>query len=69
MIVDVLQYNQLNGNLFVSREILLTVEFCFLVFAKAFDSVPHERLLYKLEQYGIARSAINIVQKLVACEQ
>ena len=36
-----------------------------LAFSKAFDVVPHERLLHKLEHYGIRGKNINWIQNLL----
>ena len=35
-------------------------------FAKAFDKVPHERLLYKLKYYGISNNALNWIQDFLS---
>ena len=42
-----------------ARNAKITTDVIFLEFTKAFDSVPHERLLYKLDQYGISGVLLN----------
>ncbi|XP_065664655.1 uncharacterized protein LOC136086290 [Hydra vulgaris] len=37
----------------------LPVDVVFLDFAKAFDKVPHQRMLYKLKMYGIKSNLLN----------
>ena len=37
------------------------VDILYLDFQKAFDSVPHERLLYKLQSYGIRGKTLSII--------
>ena len=37
----------------------IQIDLIFTDFAKAFDTVPHQRLLYKLEWYGIKRNIKN----------
>jgi hypothetical protein len=36
----------------------------FMDFAKAFDKVPHQRLLYKLKFYGIKNETLNWISAL-----
>ena len=38
------------------------VDVVYLDFQKAFDKVPHQRLLTKLKAYGIGESMINWIQ-------
>ena len=38
------------------------VDVVYLDFQKAFDKVPHQRLLIKLKAYGIGESMINWIQ-------
>jgi hypothetical protein len=35
-------------------------------FAKAFDKVPHQRLLYKLEFYGIKNETLNWISAILS---
>ena len=40
----------------------LTVDAVYLDFSKAFDSVPHRRLLGKLESYGIGGALLEWIK-------
>ena len=40
----------------------LPVDVVYLNFQKAFDKVPHQRLLFKLKAYGIGERMINWIQ-------
>ena len=40
----------------------LPVDMLFFDFPKAFDTVPHHRLLVKLENYGITGGSLEIIQ-------
>ena len=39
------------------------VDVVYLDFHKAFDKVPHQRLLLKLKAYGIGNDVINWIEK------
>ena len=41
-----------------------SIDMTILDFAKAFDKVPHRRLLYKLNYYGIRRKLLNWFEHL-----
>ena len=44
----------------------LPVDMLFFDFSKAFDTVPHHRLLVKLENYGITGGTLEIIQDFLA---
>ena len=44
----------------------LPVDMLFFDFSKAFDTVPHHRLLVKLETYGITGGTLEIIQDFLA---
>ena len=48
-----------------SVSLKLAVDALFLDFAKAFDKVPHKRLLQKLEVYGIEGNLLNWVKSFL----
>ena len=37
------------------------VDIIYLDFQKAFDTVPHQRMLYKLRSYGISRDMLKVI--------
>ena len=49
-----------------SVSLKLSVDALFLDFAKAFDKVPHNRLLHKLEMYGIEGNLLNWVNAFLS---
>ena len=42
------------------------MDIAYMDFRKAFDSVPHERLLYKLNNYGISGKLLNWIQDFLS---
>ena len=38
------------------------IDVIYLDFAKAFDKVPHQRLLYKLEKYGVGGKLLQWIK-------
>jgi hypothetical protein len=45
------------------------VDIILLDFAKAFDKVPHQRLLHKLEYYGVNAKTKNCIQSFLQNKQ
>jgi len=45
------------------------VDTVYLDFAKAFDSVPHERLLLKLQSYGVSGCVLNWIRNFITLRQ
>ena len=41
------------------------IDVIYLDFQKAFDQVPHQRLLYKLNVYGITENILNWLRDLL----
>jgi len=41
----------------------------YLDFAKAFDKVPHQRLMSKVEAHGIGGRVSNWIKKVVKCKK
>ena len=44
----------------------LSTDIVFLDFKKAFDSVPHQRLLIKLRGYGIQNNCLNWISSFLS---
>ncbi len=47
----------------------LPVDIIYTDFTKAFDTVPHNRLLYKLERYGIAPTLLRWIKSFLTYRQ
>ena len=43
-----------------------TMDVIYLDFAKAFDKVPHQRLIHKLAQYGIQNKMLNWIKAFLS---
>ena len=43
-----------------------TIDCVYFDFKKAFDKVPHQRLIYKAEQYGIKGDIINWIKSFLS---
>ena len=41
----------------------LTVDVIYLDFQKAFDKIPHQRLILKLKSHGMGHSIINWIEQ------
>ena len=52
-------YNTANSDKNIQTDLIIMVYHAFMDFAKAFDKVPHQRLLYKLKFYGIKNETLN----------
>ena len=48
-------------------DIGIQTDITFTDFAKAFDTVPHQRLMYKLEWYGIRGNLKNWISSFLNC--
>ena len=59
------QLIQLIDNLAHNIDNRIQTDAILLDFQKAFDKVPHQRLLYKLAYYGISPQAHNWVQSII----
>ena len=46
----------------------MRVDVIFLDFKKAFDSVPHQRLLKKLKGYGITTECFNSIKSFLSSQ-
>ena len=44
-------------------------KYVFLDISKAFDRVWHERLLFKLQQYGISGELITLIKDFLSCRK
>ena len=42
-----------------------TIDCLYFDFKRAFDKVPHQRLIYKTEQYGIKGEIINWIKSFI----
>ena len=45
------------------------IDILYLDFRKAFDTVPHQRLMFKLRQYGISGSLLNWIEDFLSCRR
>ena len=45
----------------------IPIDAAYLDFRKAFDSVPHKRLLHKLSEYGIKGNLLNWISSFLTC--
>ena len=41
------------------------IDVLYLDFQKAFDKVPHKRLMYKLEAYGVTGAILNWIESFL----
>jgi len=49
-----------------SSSIRIDLDIVFLDFSKAFDSVPHQRLLSKLESYGVCGPVLELTRSFLS---